>query len=324
MPLPPACPAAVVDPSTRRLVAGEVPTPRPGEGEILLEVAAAGVNRLDLDLKEEGAMELLGLEAAGVVAAAGPGVRKFKPGDRVMALMRGGAYAGYAVARVELTLPVPERLDFARAAAVPEAYFTVWSNVFMDGGLAPGEVFLVHGGASGVGSAAIQIAKAMGAVVVTTASSPEKAGFCRRLGADVVVDYRTVDFQVETARLLGGRSVDVVLDWVGREYLDKHLALLGRRGRLVLIDSRSGDAASLDLGVLMRKNVVLTGSLLRPRPLDEKAAIAADIRARLLPKLESGELVPVVSHRIPLASAEEAHAVVARGEGLGKVVLLHR
>jgi NADPH2:quinone reductase len=322
-----SCRAAVVDPASRKLFPGEISMPRPGEGELLIEVAAAGVNRVDIDQKKgdykvpAGVSPLLGLEVAGTVAALGAGATGYKPGDRVMALMSGGAYAEYAVARADLSLPIPDRMSFDEAAAVPEAYFTVWSNVFMDAKLKPGEVLLVHGGASGVGSATIQIAKSMGAVVITTARSEEKAEFCRKLGADLSINYREKDFEAEAARFLEGRGVDVVFDWIGHEYLKKHLSLLARKGRLVFIDSRTKEGPPIDLSMLMRKNLTITGSLLRPRPLEEKIAIAGEVRRRLLPKLESGEFTPIISHRVPFAAAEEAHAVVERGEHKGKVVL---
>lgn len=322
-----SCRAAVVDPASRKLVAGEIPMPRPGEGEILIEVAAAGVNRVDIDQKRgdykapAGVSPLLGLEVSGTVAEVGAGASPYKPGDRVMALMSGGAYAQYAVARADLSLPVPARLSFEEAAAVPEAYFTVWSNVFMDAKLKAGEVLLVHGGASGVGSATIQIAKAMGAVVITTARSEDKAAFCRKLGADLAINFQETDFEVEAARFLGARGVDVVFDWIGQEYLNKHMSLLARKGRLVFIDSRTKEGSQIDLSLLMRKNLVITGSLLRPRPLEEKRAIAAEVRSRLLPKLEAGELTPIISHRFPFAAAEEAHSVVERGAHKGKVVV---
>lgn len=324
---PAACAAAVVDPLSRRLVAGRISVPKPGPGEILIRVAAAGINRVDIDQKNgdykapAGSSPLLGLEVSGTVAELGDGAAEFALGDRVMALMSGGAYAEYAVAREEFVLPIPARLSFDEAAAVPESYFTVWSNVFMDANLKPGEVLLVHGGASGVGSAAVQIAKAMGAVVITTARSGDKADFCRALGADLAINYKETDFEAETARFLGGRGVDVVFDWIGHEYLKKHLTLLGRKGRLVFIDSRTKEGPQIDLSMLMRKNIVLTGSLLRPRPPEEKRAIAGEVRRRLLPKLEAGELTPIISHRIPLSAAEDAHAVVERGEHKGKVIL---
>ena len=322
-----SCRAAVVDPISRTLALGKVPLPRPGKGEILIKVAAAGVNRVDIDQKKGdykapvGSSPLLGLEVSGTVVALGDGVGEYKLGDRVMALMTGGGYAEYAVACAGLALTVPACLSFEEAAAVPEAYFTIWSNVFMDAKLKPGEVLLVHGGASGVGSATIQIAKSMGAVVITTARSNDKVEFCRELGADLAINYRERDFEQEISGFLAGRGVDVVFDWIGHQYLKKHLSLLGRKGRLVFIDSRTKEGSLFDLSMLMRKNLVITGSLLRPRPLDEKSAIAREVRRYLLPKLEVGELKPMISHRFPLSLAEKAHAVVESSEHKGKVVL---
>ena len=323
------CRAIVIDAATRRLSPDEIAIPNLGDGEILIKVAAAGVNRADIDQKNGnyappvGASPILGLEVSGTVAALGAEVAQYKLGDRVMALLTGGGYAEYAVARGELSLPVPSSLNFEEAAAVPEAYFTIWSNVFMDAKHKPGEVLLVHGGNSGVGSATIQIAKAMGAVVLTTAGSDEKVEFCRKIGADLAINYREQDFEKEAAKFLKGRGVDVIFDWIGYQYLKKHLSLLGRKGRLVFISSRTKeDGSTIDLGMIMRKQLVITGSHLRPRPLEEKYAIAKEIRRYLLPKLETGELRPIISHRFPLEAAEEAHAVVESGQHKGKVILI--
>lgn len=320
----PRCRAAVVDAASRKLVLGQIATPVPAKGEVLIAVAAVGVNRLDLDQKADpaNAGAVLGLEAAGTVVALGEGVAGHKVGDRVMALLRSGAYAEYAAVTAELALPIPSSMTFEEAAAIPEAYFTVWSNVFMDAGLEAGEILLVHGGSSGVGSAAIQIAKVMGAVVVTTAGSDEKAEFCRSLGADLAINYRAQEFEKETARFCGERGVSVILDWIGQDYLQKHLSLLGRKGRLVLIDSRTEGGGPADLGLVMDKSLRITGSLLRPRPLAEKIAIAEGIRRRLWPLLDSGALKPRISHRFPLEEAEAAHAVVESGGHKGKVVVV--
>ena len=325
--IPASCRAVLVDSASRKLVLGSVPVPSPGAGEILIKVLAIGVNRLDLDQKKgnyrlpAGASPVLGLEAAGTVAAVGKGVSRYKTGDRVMALMNGGAYAEYAVSPEETTLPIPPLMSFEEAAAVPEAYLTVWSNVFMDAKLKAGEVLLVHGGASGVGSATIQTAKSFGAVVIATAGSDEKVRFCLELGADCAINDREKDFETEALKFLGARRVDVVFDWIGPQYLQKHLSLLGRRGRLVFIDSRSEGSLSIDPGFIMRKNLIITGSLLRPKPLEEKRAIALEVENRLLPKLASGELLPRVFRGFPLARAEEAHCVMESGKSLGKIVL---
>ncbi len=325
--IPASCRAVLVDSASRKLVLGSVPVPSPGAGEILIKVLAIGVNRLDLDQKKgnyrlpAGASPVLGLEAAGTVAAVGKGVSRYKTGDRVMALMNGGAYAEYAVSPEETALPIPPRSSFEEAAAVPEAYLTVWSNVFMDAKLKPKEVLLVHGGASGVGSAAIQIAKSFGSVVVAAAGSDEKVKFCLELGADCAINDREKDFEAEALKFLGSRGVDVVFDWIGPRYLQKHLSLLGRRGRLVFIDSRTEGNLSIDPGLLMRKNLIITGSLLRPRPLEEKRGISDEVKRHLLPKLASGELKPRVSESFPLARAEDAHRAMDSGKILGKIVL---
>jgi NADPH2:quinone reductase len=311
------CDAAVV--KERRLVLGEVPMPVAGKGEVLIKVAAIGVNRVEIDQKKGdykaplGASPVLGLEVAGTVVGTG---------ERVMALLTGGGYAAYAAAPLETVLPIPERLSFEQAAAVPEAYFTIWSNLFMDRPLAAGQVLLVHGGASGVGSAMIQLAKAFGATVIATAGTLERALFCKDLGADLAIDYSKQDFEAEIRKFIGERGVDVIFDWVGARYLNKHLALLARHGRLVLIDSRTKDGPALDLGPVMRKNLVITGALLRPRPLSEKKLIAGGVRRDFLPLLVSGKLTPIVSHRFPLAEAEKAHAVVEESLHHGKVVLI--
>lgn len=321
------CQAAAIDPVARALRLEPIELPAPAAGQVLIEVAAAGVNRADLDQKRgsyappPGASPVPGLEVSGTIAQCGPDVRGLRPGQRVMALLTGGGYAEYALAEAALTLPVPERLTFEQAAAVPESYFTVWSNVFMEGRLSRGQVFLVHGGAGGLGSAAVQIAKSMGACVITTARSEDKAAFCRKLGADLAVVYTREDFERAARGFLGERGVDVVLDWIGRAYLNKHLALLGRRGRLILIASRSREGDPIDLGLVMKKELVITGSLLRPRPLHQKRAIADEIDRALLPKLASGELVPAVSHVFPLSQADDAHAVLENGQHKGKVVL---
>jgi NADPH:quinone reductase len=310
-----------------RLRIGEIPAPRPGRGEILVEVAAAGINRADIEQRQgeyappPGASPILGLEMAGTVAEVGEGVTSFEVGARVMALVAGGAYAGHAVASEELCFHVPATLSDVQAAAVPEAYFTVWSNVFERARLQPGETFLVHGGSSGVGSAAIQLANAWGARVLATARSDEKCAACVRVGALQAINYTSQDF-VEVARsVTGGQGVDVILDMVGGSYLDRNVSILARHGRLVHIDCQEAARCQIDLLPVITRNLTIMGSVLRPTPLAEKARLASRIRTELLPWLEAGRLSPLISQVFPLERVQEAHALVESSQHIGKVVL---
>ncbi len=305
-----------------RLVAA--PTPKPGPGEILIQVAAAGVNRPDLVQRAghypppPGAPDIMGLEVAGVVAAAGPGVQRWREGERVCALLPGGGYGEYAVAPEGSALPIPEGLTLEEAACLPETVFTVWANVFEAGKLAPGEALLVHGGASGIGTTAIQMAKAHGARVFATAGDPGKAALCERLGADRAIHYRTEDFEA-VVRAAGG--ADVVLDMVGGPYVEKNLSLLKPGGRCVQIAFLQGARVELDLMKLMRNRLTLTGSTLRPRPPTEKARLAAAVEAQVWPWIAAGLLRPVIDAAFPLAEAEAAQARMAEGANAGKIVL---
>jgi putative PIG3 family NAD(P)H quinone oxidoreductase len=299
----------------------------PGPGELLIDVAATAVNRADLLQRRglypppPGASEILGLECGGVVAGLGPGVTGWRPGDRVMALLTGGGYAERVTVPAVCALPVPERLSLAEAGAVPEVFLTVALSVFRLGALPDAGALLVHGGGSGVGTAAIQMAKAVGGTVVVTAGSEQKCRRCLELGADRAVDYRTGDFVAAAHGATGGSGVDVVLDPVGGPYLERNLEALATGGRLVVIATMGGRRAEIDLAALLRRRLTVIGTTLRARPLDEKATLVADFAARFLPLLADGRLRPVVDRVLPIAEVAEAHRIVAASEHFGKVVL---
>ena len=302
----------------------EAPRPRPGPGEILIEVHAAGVNRPDV-LQRAGryppppdASPVLGLEVAGTVAALGEGVGEWRVGERVTALAPGGGYAEYCVAPAAHALPVPRGFDFAQAAALPETWFTVWANLVDMARLKRGERLLVHGGASGIGLTAILLARHLGAECLVTVGSEEKARFCRDFGADYAVNYREEDF-LQKAKALGG--VDVVLDMVGAPYLQKNLSLLRRDGRLVLIAFLEGSKGEFDLMPVMLKRLVVTGSTLRPRTREEKAAIRDALLREIWPQLAAGRLLPHVHARFPLTQAGAAHRLMESSAHIGKIVL---
>jgi NADPH2:quinone reductase len=315
-------------PDVLRLV--ERPDPEAGPGEALIRVAASGVNRPDVLQRKghypvpPGASDLPGLEVAGVIvdgdraalAAAG-----LKPGDRVCALVAGGGYAELCVAPVGQCLPVPGRLTDVEAASLPETFFTVWSNVFERGRLQPGETFLVQGGTSGIGVTAIQLVKAAGATVIATAGSAEKAQACRRLGADYAVNYREQDFVAEIARITDKRGVDVILDMVAGPYVARELKCLAEDGRLVIIAVQGGTEAQIDAGAVLRRRLTITGSTLRPRSVAFKSAIAASLRARVWPWLESGMVKPVIHQVFPAAEAAQAHVLMESNQHIGKLVL---
>jgi NADPH:quinone reductase len=300
------------------------PLPSPGPGEVLVRVAAAGVNRPDVLQRQgryappPGASDLPGLEIAGHVVGDGAALRD---GDAVCALLPGGGYAQYAVAAEALCLPVPRGFSMEEAAALPETFFTVWHNVFERGRLAAGETLLVHGGSSGIGTTAILLARAFGARVLVTAGTPEKCAACVALGAERAIDYKTEDFAAVVAEATGGRGVDVVLDMVGASYLERNLASLATEGRLVVIAVLGGSKAELNLVTVMQKRPTVTGSLLRPRPVAEKARIAAALRAEVWPRLERGEIRPVLHARFPLGEASEAHRLMESSAHVGKIVL---
>lgn len=306
----------------------ECAVPVPGAGEVLIRVAAAGVNRPDclqrrgLYPPPPGASELPGLEVSGVVAAAAPDVTAFKPGDSVIALLAGGGYAGYAAAPVEQCLPAPRTVSLAHAAAIPETFFTVWTNVFDLGALQAGETLLVHGGASGIGSTAIQLGKALGAIVFATAGSNEKCAFCESLGAERAINYRDEDFLEVLKPLTDGRGVDVVLDIVGGSHLEQNVKLLARGGRLVTIGILGGAKGTLNLGLVLSKKLTLTGSTLRARPPEAKGLIAAALREHVWPLLENGTVKPPVQETLPLEQAQRAHEILEANEVTGKLVLV--
>jgi putative PIG3 family NAD(P)H quinone oxidoreductase len=302
---------------------GKIASRPPRAGEVLIRVAAAGVNRPDVFQRRglypppEGASDVLGLEVAGHVEEAGA-ESGFAVGDAVCALVQGGGYATHVVADAGAVLPIPNGLSMIEAAGLPETVFTVWANVFEDGGLQPGETLLVHGGASGIGTTAIQMAKAHGATVLATAGSPEKVALCERLGAARGIDYRREDF-VAVVKERGG--ADVVLDMVGAPYVAKNLAALKPGGRLVLIAFLQGSKAEVDFMDVMRKRLTITGSTMRPRPPEEKRRLRDEILAHVWPWIEAGRLKPVIDSTFPLERVGEAHARIDSGEHAGKIIL---
>jgi NADPH2:quinone reductase len=310
------------------LVPVDRPMPVPDTGEVLIQVAAAGVNRPDLMQRlgryppPPGASDIPGLEVSGTIQAIGDGVTGWRGGDAVCALLAGGGYAEYCVAPALQCLPVPNGMDMASAAVIPETFFTVWTNVFERGRLQPGETILVHGGSSGIGTTAIQLAHAFGARVFATAGSREKCNACEHLGAERGIDYRVEDFVSVLKEVTGGRGVDVVLDMVGGEYFARNLDCLAVEGRLVEIATLHGAKAELNIVTMMQRRLTITGSTLRIRSVEQKAAIAGALRARVWPLLESGAVKPVVHARFPLRDAADAHRVMESGVHIGKLVLV--
>lgn len=300
--------------------------PQPGPGEVLIRVASAGVNRPDILQRNgmplpPGVTDVLGLEVSGTVAALGAGVDSLTPGAPVMALLNGGGYAGYCVARAELCLPVPENLPLAQAAGVPEAAFTVWHNLLELGRLQPGETVLIHGAASGVGTFAIQCAQACGARVVATAGGAEKIAALRRLGVWRAIDRHSEDFVAVILEETQGRGVDVVLDNVGGDYVARNLSVLASGGRHVSLSFMQGAKIELDLQQVMRKGLILTSSTLRPKSAAEKARLAQCISKHLLPLIAAGKIAPVVYQTVPLAQAADAHCILEANANIGKVLL---
>ncbi len=304
------------------------PLPKPGPGELLVRVAAAGVNRPDILQREgnyappPGSSDILGLEVAGEVVATGAGDSgPWRTGDQLCALVAGGGYAEYCAVPAPQALPVPKGLSLVEAAAVPETFFTVWTNVFQRAGLKPDENFLVHGGASGIGTTAIQLAHAYGARVIATASGPEKTAACRALGADRVIDYKAEDYVAAVKDYTEDRGADVILDMVGGDYVARNLKCLALEGRLVQIAFLKGSKVELDLMPLMLKRQTLTGSTLRPRSVAEKGAIAVELKDRVWPWIEAGRVKPVIHRTFPLAQAADAHRLLEAGQHIGKIVL---
>jgi putative PIG3 family NAD(P)H quinone oxidoreductase len=301
--------------------------PRPDEGEILIRVRAAGVNRPDVQQRKglypppPGASDLPGLEVAGEVAAIGAGVRRWQGGDQVCALTPGGGYAEYVVVHETHALPVPSGFTFTEAAALPENYFTVWHNVFQRGGLKAGETLLVHGGSSGIGTTAIQLASAFGARVITTAGSAEKCAACLKLGADRAVNYRQEDFVEAVKDATGGKGAEVILDMVGGDYVMRNYCAAAIEGRIVQIATMAGAVASTDFAKLMVKRLTHTGSTLRPRSVEVKGEIAAALEAQVWPLLASRRIAPLLDMIYPLTEAWRAHERMEEGEHIGKIML---
>lgn len=305
-----------------------LPIPEPREGEVLLRVVAAGVNRPDV-LQRLGkypvppdADPLPGLEVSGEVVATGTDVTRWSPGDRVMALVHGGGYAGYCRVHATHCLPIPEGLSMIEAAAVPETFFTVHYNLFMRAHLAEGETVLVHGGSSGIGTTAIQLAKSAGARVMVTAGSDEKCKFCGELGADDAINYKRCDWFEEARRITDHEGVDVVLDIVGAPYAAQNLELLRRDGRYVIIAFLKGSVAELDLRTVLSRRLTITGSTLRPQTVKEKAAIATSLETQVLPMLADGTVRPVIYETFPLEEAARAHELMESSRHMGKIVLV--
>jgi NADPH:quinone reductase len=310
------------------LVSGQVETPQPGPGQILIRNAACGVNRPDIQQRigayppPAGHSKLPGLEVAGHVAAVGAGVTRWKVGDAVCALVNGGGYATYTLAEDVVALPIPAGVDMTHAAALPETIFTVWNNVFERGGLKAGEWFMVHGGTSGIGTTAIQLAKAFGAKVIATAGSPEKCKACLDLGADRAVDYKTEDFVAIARDATGGKGVDVTLDMVGGEYTERNIIAAAEDGRIIQIASLGGAEVKINVARLMVKRVTLTGSTLRPRTREIKAGFARAIEAKVWPLVAAGKIKVVLDSTFPLARADDAHRRMETSAHVGKIVLV--
>jgi putative PIG3 family NAD(P)H quinone oxidoreductase len=310
------------------LAIGEVPTPEPGPEQVRVRVRAAGLNRADLLQRRglypppPGASEILGMECSGRVAALGDGVTEWQIGDEVCALLTGGGYAERVTVPAVQALPVPKSMDVVTAAGLPETVCTVWVNVFMTAALQPRETILVHGGAGGIGTTAIQLAKAVDARVIATAGSPEKLARCRELGADDAIDYRSEDFVARVEQITGGHGADVILDVMGASYLDRNLNALATRGRLVVVGLQGGTRAELDLGKLMQKRGAIIATNLRSRPVAEKGAIVASVRENVWPLIEDGRVTVVSDARFPMAQAADAHRLLESSGHVGKVLLV--
>ncbi|NYI44557.1 putative PIG3 family NAD(P)H quinone oxidoreductase [Nocardioides aromaticivorans] len=309
------------------LVVTELPDPVPGPGEVLIEVAATAVNRADLLQRQgfypppPGASDVIGLECSGTVAAVGEGVTAWAVGDQVCALLAGGGYASLVVVPEGQVMPVPDGVDLVTAAALPEVACTVWSNVFMVAALRPDEVFLVHGGAGGIGTFAIQLASRLGARVFTTAGSEDKLARCRELGAEVAISYRDQDFVEVVREATDGHGADVVLDNMGAKYLGRNVDVLATEGRLVIIGMQGGSKAELNIGQLLSKRGAVIATTLRARPTEGKARICASVVEHVWPLVADGSIEPVVSAVLPLDDVAEAHRLIEGGDNVGKVLL---
>jgi putative PIG3 family NAD(P)H quinone oxidoreductase len=309
------------------LVPERRPTPKPGEQEVLVKVAAAGVNRPDVMQRQglypppPGATDIPGLEIAGEVVALGANARRWKLGDEIMALVVGGGYAELCLAHESHALPIPDNLSLIEAAAFPETFFTVWYNAFERGGLKAGETLLVHGGSSGIGTAAIQLAKAIGARVITTAGSAQKCEACRKLGADVAVNYKSEDFVAATKAATNGRGAEVILDMVGGDYIERNYEAAAVEGRVVQIAFQGSPKAAVDFRRIMLKRLTHTGSTLRARSIEDKGKIARGVDQHILPLIKAGRVKPVIDSTFPLAQASAAQARMESSAHIGKIVL---
>lgn len=305
----------------------ELPDPKPGPGEVVIDVAATAVNRADTLQRQghypppPGASDVLGLECSGTISAVGPEVTGWQVGDEVCALLAGGGYAEKVLVPAGQVMPVPQGVDLVTAGALPEVACTVWSNVFMIAGLQPDETLLVHGGAGGIGNMAIQLAKALGAKVVTTAGSEEKLELCRSLGADVAVSYRDQDFVEEVKAATDGRGADVILDNMGAKYLDRNVSALATEGRLVIIGMQGGVKGELNIGKLLAKRGAVIAATLRARPVEEKAAICSAVVEHVWPLVADGTVRTLVHATLPLAQAGEGHRLMESGDHVGKIIL---
>ena len=309
-----------------QLVLAEKTIPSPKEDDVLIEVKASGVNRPDilqrygLHPPPKGSPDHPGLEVSGIISEVGSKVKKFKKGDKVIALLGGGGYAEYCLANQELTLPMPENLSFKEAAAIPETYFTVWNNIFRIGKLRSNENILIHGGSSGIGTTAIQISKQFGANVITTTSNNDKLNKCYKIGADFVVNYGNQDFYEEIKKSKYN-EMDVILDIVGGDYTNKNYALSAMNARIVQIAYLKGNLCNIDLSHIMRKSLMHTGSVLRPKNLEYKAAIANDIKSEILPLIGRGKIKPIIYKSFILEDAAQAHDLMKSGKHFGKIIL---
>ena len=310
------------------LVPARGPVPRPQAGEVLVKVHAAGVNRPDIMQRQggynppPGASPVPGLEISGTIAEVAPGVAGWKVGDQVCALVSGGGYAEYCVAPAPQCLPVPKGLSLVEAAGLPETYYTVWTNVFQRGRLKAGETFLVHGGSSGIGTTAIQLAREFGARIFATVGNAEKAIVCRDLGAESVINYRDEDFVEAVRELTDGKGVDLILDMVGGPYIERNIEALAVEGRLVQIAFQQPSKVEIDFLPVMLKRLTITGSTLRPRTVEQKAEIAAELRAKVWPLIEAGKVRPLIYKTFPLAEAAAAHALMETSTHIGKILLI--
>ncbi|MES2172059.1 MAG: NAD(P)H-quinone oxidoreductase [Actinomycetota bacterium] len=310
------------------LVLTELPDPVPAHGEVLISVIAAGVNHADLNQREghypspSGTPDWPGLEVSGTIVAVGDGVDRWAVGDRVCALLAGGGYASLAIADADHVLPVPDDLDLVSAGGLPEAVATVWSNLVLTAHLTAGETLLVHGGSSGIGTTAIQLARALGCRVATTAGSPAKLAACEALGADILIDYRSEDFVERVKQETDGHGADVIFDAIGGAYVERNLRALAKHGRIVLIGDQSGETGQLPVGLLMRKWASIHGSMLRARPVAEKTAIMRSVLENAWPLIESRQVVPVIDSTFPLTDARLAHERMESSAHIGKILLL--